>query len=82
MSLLKLYASGCQTDYVSHNVVYNINNKYDNLCKSCMENNTIPKLFFYYGPGLLSKITLPNCEIERYNTLCDKGHYFITFNIQ
>ena len=77
MSLLKLYASGVQTDYITHRTIYNINNKYDNLCQNCIQNNTIPKLFFYYGPKLCSKINLPDYKIKYYNTVCDKEHIFI-----
>ena len=77
MSLFKLYANDIQTDYKTHNILYNVNNKYDKLCPKCIKNNTIPKIFFYYGTKLCSKIKLPNYEIEYYNAICDKGHYVI-----
>lgn len=76
MSLLKLYASGVQTDYTTHRIIYNINNKYDNQCQNCINNNTIPKLFYYYGPKLCSKFCSLDYKIKYYNTMCDKGHIF------
>lgn len=78
MSLLHLYASGIQTDYVTHKIILNINNKYDNQCQNCINNNTIPKLFYYYGPKLCSKLCLPDYKITYYNTMCDNGHIFTT----
>ncbi len=74
MSLLKLYASGCQTDNITYKIVYNNDNKYDNECKHCINENRRPNLFFYYGPKLCSKILHYN--IEYYNIICDKGHCF------
>jgi len=84
MSLLKLYATGIQSDYLTltHRTIYNINNKYDNECKQCISNNTIPKLFCYYGPKLCSKINFPDYSIIKYNTQCDKGHIFIASHIK
>lgn len=79
MSLLNLYANGSQTNYITHSIVYNVNNKYDGKCRYCIKNNTIPKLFFYYGPRLCSEINLPNYKIEYYDTMCDKGHTFISW---
>ncbi len=78
MSLLKLYASGVQIDPISHRIIYNINNKYNNQCQNCINTNTIPKLFYYYGPKLCSKICLPDYKTTYYNTMCDNGHIFIS----
>lgn len=47
------------------------------ICVKIVKNNTIPKLFCYYGPKLCSKINLPGYKIIYYNTVCDKGHIFI-----
>jgi hypothetical protein len=77
MSLLKLYASDGQTDYMTHRTIYNINNNYDKQCQDCINNNTIPKLFYYYGPKLCSKICLPDYKSKYYNAMCDKGHIFL-----
>jgi hypothetical protein len=74
MSLLKLYATGIQTDPISHITIHNINNKYDKQCQNCVQNNTIPKLFFYYGPKLASKINLHDYKFDHYNAVCNEGH--------
>ena len=79
-SLLKLFATGVQTTNLTHRTIININNKYDNRCQCCINNNTIPKLFYYYGPRLCSKICLPDYETKYYNTICDNGHMFTTYN--
>jgi len=76
MSLLKLYAL-CQSDYITHKIIHNTNNKYDKSCPHCVNNNTIPKLFSYYGPGLCSKMSFIDYNITYYDTICDRGHMFI-----
>jgi len=82
MSLLRLYAYGIQSDYITNTIIYNINNIYDNECKDCINNNRKPKLFYYYGPRLCSKICLPDYKIKYYNTICDRDHYFITSSFE
>ena len=74
---MRLCELGIQTDYQTHSIIYNIDNKYNNLCQKCINNNTTPKLFYYYG-RCCSKINLPNYNITSYNTICDRGHDFIT----